>query len=229
MNLPARSPALMTMVTLCCLFLGRAEAHNEATLPPYFSTESFSPVFDKNEFSKIPLVTFKTFQALDQHGLKFSEKDLKAKHTVLNFFFASCGGICPIMMSRLNALKTDLVSDKNISKNLQFVSISVTPDIDRPAAMLHFSKMQKLNLKNWRLIAGNKAKTELLAQEVFRSGVVKSNISSDSKSDEKGKVPAFVHSESVYLIDGEMKLRGIYNGKSSVEMQLLKEDLAALQ
>src|SRR5687767_7823460 len=80
-------------ITAC----NRTEGKEKAQLP-YYNTPDFTPVWVDSKDANLK-VTHKIdpFAFTDQNGKTFSSSMLDGKLHVANFFFSSCGSICPKM------------------------------------------------------------------------------------------------------------------------------------
>ena len=77
-------------------------------------------------FANLPLV--------DQQGHAVDLYSLMKGHTiVINTFFATCTGSCPVMTGSLNAVQTRFAD--RVGKDLVLVSITVDPKNDTPAKL----------------------------------------------------------------------------------------------
>lgn len=74
------------------------------------------------------LGTIQPFKLSETLNRTFDSQQLKNKIWVADFFFTSCGGICPVMTKNMAALhRSYLLNDE-----VEFVSISVNPENDTP-------------------------------------------------------------------------------------------------
>ena len=85
-------------------------------------------VIDKAQSSiDIPVVKeVPRFSFTNQNGEKFSNNNFRDKVTILNFIFTSCTGPCPLMTSNMQKLYSNFKGTKEV----QFVSITVDPEVD---------------------------------------------------------------------------------------------------
>jgi protein SCO1/2 len=69
----------------------------------------------------------------DGKKLSFSKELNDGRPVILNFIFASCSAICPMLSHTLSKAQTKL-------KNVHFVSISIDPENDTPAKLTEYGK-----------------------------------------------------------------------------------------
>jgi protein SCO1/2 len=102
---------------------------------------------------------------------------------------------------------------------IQVLSYSVVPAGDSVPALAEFARTHRLTDPRWHLLTGNPAAVARLARESYfvRLG------------DGAGYgVAAIAHTESLVLVDGNGRLRGVYAGTLPLELQRLREDIGAL-
>ena len=73
---------------------------------------------------------------------------------------------------------------------------------------------------NWHLLTGDRASIYKLARQSY---FAEENIGFSKDSSE------FLHTEHVMLVDKTGRIRGVYNGTLSLEMQHLVEDIRSLK
>ena len=90
----------------------------------------------------------------DHHGKRVRlYEDLMKDHTVvINSFFATCKGSCPIMARAYLALQ-ERFKDR-LGRELVLVSITVDPANDTPPKLLEFARQMKADA-NWHLLTGS--------------------------------------------------------------------------
>ncbi|WP_229317173.1 SCO family protein [Larkinella sp. C7] len=185
---------------------------------PYYNTPDFTPVFLESAGSvaeKIPH-TIADFSFKDQNGVTISQKDIEGKIHVADFFFTSCGVICPKMTKHLKMVEKAFPNDQN----LVLLSYSVTPWIDTVARLKKYSEANRIQSKTWHLLTGRKSEIYQLARQSYFAEE-ELGFSKDSTQ--------FLHTEHFLLVDKQKRIRGIYNGTLELEMQQLIADIKTLQ
>ena len=91
------------------------------------------------------------FSFINQDGDPFTEKDLNDKITVLDFIFTSCPGPCPIMTQNM----TGLYQDFDQVEEVQFVSITVDPDVDTQEILKQYAKINGVKDDRWQFITSS--------------------------------------------------------------------------
>jgi protein SCO1/2 len=155
------------------------------------------------------------FRAVNQSGMAVTEKDLEGKLTIAHFFFTRCGDVCPTTTHRIDYLLRSLSRDAVV----QVLSYSVTPDRDSVAALRAFAAEQHITDTRWHLLTGVHPSIQELARQSFFVRLGK---------DTTYGVASIAHTETVVLIDGRGRIRGVYAGTLQLEVDRLREDLIAL-
>ena len=149
------------------------------------------------------------FSFINQDGNPFTEKDLNDKITILDFIFTSCAGPCPIMTHNM----TGLYRSFSQVEEVQFVSITVDPDVDTQDILKQYAKINGVNDGRWQFITSNieaikdlkKNGFMLYAEELPRGHAIK-----------------FV------LIDQNGQIRKYFDGTEDASMAVLMKDITNL-
>ena len=102
--------------------------------------------------------------------LRFYSDVLRDKVVLINVMYASCEDACPLLTSKLTALRDNLGS--LFGDKVFFVSITSDPDKDDPAALAKFAKMQKADDQGWRFLTGE---PDLVRNVLKKLGQLSSN------------------------------------------------------
>jgi len=109
---------------------------------------------------------------VDQNGRSIDlYKDLMADHTVvINSFFASCAGGCPVMSHTLAAAQTKFA--ERMGKELVIISISVDPATDTPARLRQYAK--QVGAKDgWYFLTGTKEQVDFALKKLGQATAVR--------------------------------------------------------
>ena len=203
----ARIVAATTMLAAC-------GGHGSSL--PYLRTATMTPEWlTDREATGDSMHRVAQFKLADQHGATVSEQSLKSKVTIVQFFFTTCGDVCPATTSNLARLLRESGGDSRV----QVLSYSVTPERDSVGALRAYAAEHGITDSRWRLLTGPRADIERLARESYFV------LLGDGAT---YGVSTIAHTESVLLVDGCGRLRGVYAGTLRLEMQRLREDAAVL-
>lgn len=185
---------------------------------PYYNTPDFSPLFiDRIEdVDKVVTHRIESFEFSDQHDKIISLNTVRNKIHVVDFFFTSCGNICPVMTGHMERVSKAFEKDSSIV----LLSFSVTPWIDDVKTLNEYAKSNHINNPNWHLLTGNKSAIYKLARQSY---FAEESIGFSKDSTE------FLHTEHFLLVDSNQRIRGIYNGTLALDVQQLIEDIKVLK
>jgi protein SCO1/2 len=181
---------------------------DKTQMTPFWSEDSSS---DKLQRSQVP-----KFAVLDQSGETVTDQKMKGHPSLVNFFFADCPKLCPLMMQSLQSF---LNKTSDAQKDLKIFSFSVEPEKDRPQVLKRYAKDHHISLAHWTLLTGPKEQIYQIGKDVFKAdGSVGAQRNPDS----------FIHTRNVYLVDADLYIRGIYDTADRESMALLADDLQLL-
>lgn len=182
---------------------------------PYYRNAAFVPEWlSASEAADSSIHRVESFVMTDQRGVHVTERALAGHVTIVQFFFTRCGDICPTTTTNIaRALRS--LRDSSV----QVLSYSVAPDADSVAALREFARKHDIRDARWHLLAGTRPDVERLARDSYfvRLG--------DGTT---YGVARIAHTESVLLVDGDRRIRGVYAGTLALDMDRLVEDARAL-
>jgi protein SCO1/2 len=156
-----------------------------------------------------------SFQFLNQDSVVITEKDREGKVAVIEFFFSTCPGICPIMNKNLQPVY-ETFKDR---KDFIILSHTVNPAYDSVAVLKAYSKKIGAYTPVWQLLTGDKKAIYDAARYDYMMNVV--DPATDIEDD-------FIHTEQVALIDQQGKIRGYFDATDEESMKLLIRSIKSL-
>jgi protein SCO1/2 len=88
---------------------------------------------------------------------------LKDKVVIINFFFATCQGVCLPMNRNIQKIQ-DALGDR-MDKDVHIISITVDPTVDTPASLKEYAK--KISAKpGWYFVTGDKANVDFALRKL---------------------------------------------------------------
>lgn len=157
------------------------------------------------------------FSYTDQNGGTFGLKDLKGKVWVADFIFTNCEDVCLPMTSNMAKLQK-MAKDEGI-ENIEFVSFSVDPTVDKPEVLKEYGAKFNADYSNWHFLTGyQQEEIEKLALENFKALV---------KKPQKGD--QVIHGTDFYLIDKEGKIQKYYTGLNDTPFAQIISDIKVLE
>ena len=88
---------------------------------------------------------------------------MKDKVVVMNTFFASCTGSCPVMAKTFQHVQEQL--GDRVGRDVFLVSITVDPQNDTPAALKKYAEQWKAK-PGWRFLTGSKQEVDRALQKI---------------------------------------------------------------
>jgi protein SCO1/2 len=182
---------------------------------PFYAERTFTPDWTAPEalprdFHRVP-----DFSLTDQRGEAVTEADMDGNITVVNYFFATCSGICPKLSASMKAVDAAFGEDAA----LMLLSHSATPDKDTVEALASFAQREGVASGRWHLLTGERSLIYRLGREAY---FIEEDLGEERSEDD------FIHSENIVLLDGERRLRGVYSGLNPSAVQQLIRDIATL-
>lgn len=168
-----------------------------------------------DKFEK-PLFSAPEFSFMERSGRVFSSSKLKGKVWVVDFIFAHCAGSCPLLSQKMRALQ-DTWKD---NPDFKLVTFTVDPDRDTAAALKLYADDFSADPNQWFFLTGKKA-------DIFKTirGGFKEIADRDYQA---GPGFEFIHSTRMVLVDGDGKIRGLYDGENDQDVQKLRQDIKYL-
>lgn len=180
------------------------------------------PVLGRKEYKevsgKIDTIyhTIPDFSFVDQDSMIVTEETLAGKIYVADFFFGTCPTICPVMKQQM------LRVYDQFKENPQFAILSHTidPEHDTVAYLKNYSmNIGVPDNKTWHFLTGNK-------DEIYKIGSEEGYM---VPVGEDGDAPGgFIHSGAFLLVDKDRRIRGIYDGTKSLDVDELMNDIPKL-
>jgi len=169
-----------------------------------------SPRFLKPEM-KAPDFVF-----TDQGGKAFSSFELQGKVWVADFIFTRCAGTCPMLSSHMRQLAKQWQGNGL----LRLVTFTVDPDYDKVPVMAQYAQEFGADPTQWTFLTGKKKDLYAMIREGFKL----------SAAPDPQAIPGFefIHTVRMVLVDGQGKIRGLYDGDDETDLDNLKQDLGVL-
>lgn len=155
--------------------------------------------------------TIADFSFTNQNGKTITQKDYEGKVYVADFFFTTCGSICPIMTTNMAEIQKAFLHNPKV----MLLSHSVLPDTDDVAALKKYAKKNGVIDSKWNLVTGDKKEIYRMARKSYLA----------VKLGKPEELYDMVHTENFILVDAKRRVRGFYDGTKKEEIQRLIEDI----
>ena len=88
-------------------------------------------------------------------------KDLKGKVTVMVMIYTSCKAACPRLVADMRDIESKMPKDK--LSDLNFVLVSIDPEVDTPERLKTFAKANFMDAPHWTFLQGTKSTVQEFA------------------------------------------------------------------
>lgn len=156
----------------------------------------------------------KPFHLIDQNGDSLSLADVQGKVLLVDFFFTTCGSICPKMSNQMVRVQQAFMNDDRVL----LLSHSVTPESDSIPVLRAYAAEYGVDHHRWRLLTGDRKQIYDLARTSYFAAVDQGD----------GGPNDFVHTENFVLVDPQGRLRGFYDGTKAKEVDQAMKDMRQL-
>jgi protein SCO1 len=132
-------------------------------------------------------------------GKPLEPRKYRGKTLVLNFFFTSCGVVCPAQAKVLRETRRALPAD--VRERVEFLSVSVDPENDTPEALARFARKHAPSFADFTFVRASEDGTRALTKRLAAFDTTRPD----------GAEPAG-HTTAVYLFDPHGRLMQRYGG-----------------
>ena len=180
----------------------------------YFVLAQVIPGFTKKGVAPVSFV--RPFAFTTQDGKAFTEKEVKGKVYVAEYFFTTCKGICPKMNNNMR-----LVYDK-LKEEEDFLILSHTcdPETDSVPQMKKYADSMAVDTKKWVFLTGRK-------DSLYNTARISYTID-DPANNLKSIEDDFLHTQFWALVDRNGDVKKIYDGLKQSEVKELIKDAEKL-
>jgi len=180
----------------------------------YFIVVALVPGFNSKEFP--PVSTVRPFNFTNQDGQPVTNKDVEGKVQVVEYFFTTCKGICPIMNTNMRMVYDDLKDEPDFL----ILSHTCQPEVDSVAQIKKYADSMKVDTKKWIFLTGRKDSLYNMARLSYTIDDTKNPLTSIEND--------FIHSQFFALVDKEGNVRKIYDGLKKSEVNKMIADARKL-
>ncbi|WP_281636693.1 SCO family protein [Flavobacterium marginilacus] len=202
---------IVLIFSIVTLYLFYSALKPNKTLPIYNPADVNPELVDSTVQYVSKYHTIADFSFTNQNGKTITQKDYEGKVYVADFFFTTCGSICPKMT-------TNLVDVQKAIKNnpkVKLLSLSVFPETDTVPALKEYAKKYGVIDAKWNLVTGDKKEIYTMARKSYLA----------VKMGRPDQLYDMVHTENFVLVDQKKRVRGFYDGTKKEEIQRLIEDI----
>jgi protein SCO1/2 len=183
----------------------------QKTLPIYNPADVNPELVDSTVQFVAKYHTIADFSFTNQNGKTITQKDYEGKIYVADFFFTTCGSICPIMTTNMIDVQKAFVNNPKV----MMLSHTVTPEIDSVPVLKKYALEKGVIDSKWNLVTGDKKDIYRMARKSYLA----------VKLGKPEELYDMVHTENFVLVDAESRVRGFYDGTKKEDIQKLIEDI----
>ena len=184
------------------------------TLPIFNPSDVNPELVDSTIQYKSKYHTIADFSFVNQNGKTITQKDYEGKIYVADFFFTTCGSICPKMTTNLSDIQKVFANDPKV----KLLSHTVFPETDSVPVLKAYAKKYKVDASKWNLVTGDKKEIYTMARKSYLA----------VKLGEPSELYDMVHTENFVLVDTKKRVRGFYDGTNKEDIKRLIEDITFL-
>ena len=151
------------------------------------------------------------FSFTNQNGKIITQKDYDGKIYVADFFFTTCGSICPKMTTNLVEVQKAFINNPKV----MLLSHTVFPETDSVPVLKEYAKKNGVIDSKWNLVTGDKKQIYSMARKSYLA----------VKLGKPEELYDMVHTENFVLVDSKRRVRGFYDGTKKEDIERLIEDI----
>lgn len=155
--------------------------------------------------------TIADFSFTNQNGKTITQKDYAGKIYVADFFFTTCGSICPKMTTNLVEVQKAIAANPKVL----LLSHTVFPETDNVAVLKAYAIKNGVDDSKWNLVTGDKKAIYTMARKSYLA----------VKLGKPSELYDMVHTENFVLVDTKRRVRGFYDGTNKEDIKRLIEDI----
>ncbi len=155
------------------------------------------------------------FAFVNQIGDTIRKEDMAGKIYVADFFFTTCPTICPVMKKEMLRVYELFKGDPNF----RILSHSIDPSHDTQAVLKDYAeKLGVPDAATWNFLTGDQEKIFEIGQTSYLTTTMADDM-------EPG---GFLHSGAFLLVDQQGRIRGVYDGTKTDQVDRLIADIPKL-
>ena len=155
------------------------------------------------------------FAFVNQVGDTIRKEDMAGKIYVADFFFTTCPTICPVMKKEMLRVYEQFKGEPNF----RILSHSIDPTHDTQAVLKDYAeKLGVPDAATWNFLTGDQEKIFEIGQTSYMTTTMADDM-------EPG---GFLHSGAFLLVDQQGRIRGVYDGTKTEQVDRLLADIPKL-
>ncbi|MBS1533516.1 MAG: SCO family protein [Bacteroidetes bacterium] len=202
---------IMAVISVICIALFYQALKPKKSLPIYNPADVNPEMVDSTVQYVKKYHTIADFSFTNQNGKTITQKDYEGKIYVADFFFTTCGSICPIMTRNMVDVQKAFLNNPNV----MILSHTVMPDVDSVPVLKKYAIEKGVVDTKWNLVTGDKKDIYSMARKSYLA----------VKLGKPSELYDMVHTENFVLVDTKRRVRGFYDGTKKEEIKRLIDDI----
>lgn len=183
----------------------------QKTLPIYNPADVNPELVDSTIQYKSKYHTIADFSFVNQNGDTITQKNYEGKIYVADFFFTTCGSICPKMTTNLADVQKAVLNNPKVL----LLSHTVFPEVDSIPVLKAYAIKHGVVDSKWNLVTGDKKEIYTMARKSYLA----------VKLGRPDQLYDMVHTENFVLVDQKRRVRGFYDGTNKEDIKRLLTDI----
>jgi protein SCO1/2 len=205
---------IVTVLSIIILALFYSALKPKKTLPIYNPSMVNPELVDSTVQYISKYHSIANFSFTNQNGKTITQKDYEGKIYVADFFFTTCGSICPKMTTNLVEVQKAFINNPKV----MLLSHTVFPEIDSVSVLKKYAIKNGVIDSKWNLVTGDKKQIYAMARKSYLA----------VKLGKPEELYDMVHTENFVLVDSKRRVRGFYDGTKKEDIARLIEDITFL-
>lgn len=160
--------------------------------------------------SELPvMMTVGSFSLTDHQGNAFGSEDLRGHVWIGDLMFTECPDVCPLLTNQMANLAGRIEDPE-----LRLVSFSVDPQRDTVNVLAGYVREHRAGDARWHFLTGG---VDEMGETIAGSLHLPAEVARD------GREP--MHFERFFLVDAELRVRGLYERAALPELERHAEQL----
>ena len=201
----------MSILSIVIISLFYSALKPKKTLPIYNPSMVNPELVDSTVQYISKYHTIADFSFVNQNGKTITQKDYEGKIYVADFFFTTCGSICPKMTTNLVDVQKAIIHNPKV----MLLSHTVLPEMDSVPVLKEYALKNGVVDSKWNLVTGDKKAIYTMARKSYFA----------VKLGKPSELYDMVHTENFVLVDKKRRVRGFYDGTKKEDIQRLIEDI----
>lgn len=210
-----KSSILFTLTSLILVACGLENQKNKKAEFPVLGRKQYvEKIVDGKTVTDTVDHTIPDYKLVNQDSNWVTPETFDGKVYVADFFFTSCPTICPTMKKEMLRVYEAYKENDEVA----IISHTIDPEYDTVALLKDFAEKLDVQAPKWHFVTGEKEDIYELGQKGYMVTAM----------EDENEVGGFLHSGAFVLVDKERKIRGVYDGTRSEEVDKLITDIELL-